>query len=241
MKLFVIFAMLFLQLPLRLSNACEIEGVVIDSEGAPVERAAVEAVGWRGGVTGKVIRLISDEHGAFIVPNLDSGTYRLYAWKEAAGVPYARALIFQGSDHQYVEAVVNSNARASKVVLKLPPPYGTITGKIVDSNLKQAIPNARIRLEREDKPGVIYETNAEVSGTFKLQLPSQPIKLFVSAPNYVPWTYRNESGANSILIQSGNSRELLINMVRIQEGGWPASGRVPIHAQASRMSAPALP
>ncbi len=204
--------MLLLQLQLTLPSKERygIAGKILDSQGRPLAKAFVEVVGWQGDASGKIVRLFSDDQGLFEATGLEPGKYRVYAWKDSAGIPYARALLFQGSEQQYADATLTPTFKHSSIVLGLPAPYGVIKGQIRDSKTKQAVKAARVHLEREDEPGVFFETSAESDGTFVLHLPTKPIKLRIDSPGYTSWTYRDASGKDYIKISPGD--ELVIKI-----------------------------
>ena len=215
MKNLILIGILLLQGSQLVSKDREVHGSVVDSEGRPVSRAAIEAVGWEGKISGNTVRLISKDDGTFSLNHLVAGKYRLYAWKESAGIPNTRALIFESSAALYSEVNINSEVPDAPITLKLPTAYGKISGHIVDSISKLPISKVRIRLERKEQPDVMYETDAEIDGGYMLLLPARPLKIIISAPGYRPWVYRGGDGQESIVLESKSTLTVNVDLVRL--------------------------
>ncbi len=92
-------AFLLLALP-ALAQSGRLQGIVTDEQGRPVAGAAVEVVA-ASGVAGRTAsaarsgtrRTSTDEHGAFVVPNLAGGEYQVLASKDGAGTGRASGVL----------------------------------------------------------------------------------------------------------------------------------------------------
>ena len=147
---------------LTLRAGGQIEGVVVDDQGAAVTRfqlAVEKFIGGDGedeGSRGRA-RSIEDEKGAFKMENMTPGKYVLSA--SADGRPPARSELFEVESGRAAKGVRITLARG-----------GSITGTVTDASTKRPVEGARVELESLVSSGVasIPSVLTDATGAYTL-------------------------------------------------------------------------
>ena len=195
------------------AESLAVTGVVVDSEGKTVSGAGIEMLALQGIAINRTWRSLAKRDGTFDFSDLSPGRYRLYVWKEDLGVPYDRYVIFEQVGRSHIEVDASARSAIKPVVVRLAPPYGVVSGHIVDEQTGTPIAHARINLGRVEEHGMIYSTDPASDGGFVLQLPERPIKFSVSAPGYQEWTYRDGDGGDGIVLKQGSKMTVDVKLV----------------------------
>ncbi len=211
MKILIIAATLLFPGPQQTSDStCSVRAVVVDSNSQKVAGAFVQALPLQGRSPSHLPGGKSKEDGSILIEGLAPGKYRFYVWKESAGVPYTRGVIYQRAEDHYAEFQVGpGSANAAPIVLQLPAPYGAATVHISDSDGGGLVPAARIRLETVGQAQSWIDTNPAPDGTYVIQLPERATTLKITAPGYETWTY-----PGYLVLQSGTSQSIDVKLVR---------------------------
>jgi hypothetical protein len=208
--LFLIFALVT---PAGRGQTGSVDGLVVDADGKASAQATVSFMSLDKIDNGHRLPSTSThEDGRFMLSSLPIGIYRVYAWKEASGIPNTRDLLFERSNPHYSQITVKNNEIAHAGNIALPPAYGRLTLRVVDSKTKSPIPLARCTLTRTQAAGIMYATDS-TSGGFSFLLPDSPISLKITSPGYKDWSYVELSSAkNYLVLPPGSERTILVTL-----------------------------
>jgi Carboxypeptidase regulatory-like domain len=195
-------------------KAVELKGKVVDADGRPSASANIQIVKDDDPDANSMRNVESDENGAFDLKDVEPGRYRVYVWKPSAGVPFTRYLLFAPGGPP-LQVILTSSSPSSTVTLKLPPPYGTIQGRVTDEITKKPVEHVRIRLELNDDRRVYFEAGASDGGRFSFLIPPRPVRVAISAPGYVPWSYKTDGGSDALLLHSSDNVDLDVRLKRV--------------------------
>ena len=187
-----------------------IEGVVVDGSGAPIHGAKVYDEPLNAARIGKDHFTWTDEKGRFLLRDVPAGKTMVIATKLEGGYPDARYALYSG-DAVLPTVDVRSAETTTNVLVRLLAKGGKLRGKIVEANSGVPVRRSRITLSRVDHPNWSLETDPADDGTFQFVVPTRPMRIQVVAPGFKPWTY-----PNPIRLDSGEQRDLLVNLERIR-------------------------
>ncbi|HJQ32646.1 MAG TPA: carboxypeptidase-like regulatory domain-containing protein [Pyrinomonadaceae bacterium] len=160
-----------------------IKGRVLDSEGVAVSGATVFAEK-EGEFSGALPSGTTDEQGNFLIGGLAPGAYKVYAEKEEDGYPSPVLSFYSGGVDSVARVTINEGEILPDVLLQLPPPSAILTGHITDITMNKPIEGAQITLRRADNPDQFLTTAPNVSGNFRIVVPTVPFTMEVSAPGH---------------------------------------------------------
>lgn len=160
-----------------------VKGRVIDHEGVAVSDATVYAHK-ESQVMGALPSDITDEQGDFLIQGLAPGVYEVYAVKVEAGYPSPVLSFYSGGVDSVTRVTIDEGEILPDVLLHLPPPSAILTGHITDITMSKPIEGAQITLRRADNPNQFLTTAPNVSGNFRIVVPTVPFTVEVSAPGH---------------------------------------------------------
>lgn len=183
------------------AGAAGIKGQVVDAQtGNPVAKAMVMAEPDVGQSAGKLVSVLSDEKGNFLLNDLAPGWYVIPAAKEDEDYPNADNAAFAGQLTISPRVLVRDGEITGGVVVRIEK-GAKLVGTIIDSRTHQAVVTARIRLTRADHPEWWLFSGPDLNGRFKFVIPARPFQLEVSAPGYRIWHYSGGGGYTLLLKQ----------------------------------------
>lgn len=186
------------ELEVLLERGVRIEGRVVDAEGAAVADAALRVVAATS--HDEYAQQKTDSHGAFAIPGLDVGTYRLYVHTGRHQPRWEGPIRF--SEHGEVRRV-HIRLEASR----------TLAGRVVDTD-GNPIPEASVGAA--DEGSLLVTTDAE--GRFELGgLGDRPSSVFATAPGYAPTHLRG-------VRPGGRNLELVLERPASVEGRLDVTG-----------------
>jgi Carboxypeptidase regulatory-like domain len=165
-----------------------IQGEVLDATGSPISGAKIFDEPMEAVRTGKDHFAMSNENGKFLLNDVPVGKTMVIATKTEDGYPDARFAVFSGNEILPV-VQVEPDQVTSGVIVKLLLKGGTLSGKVMDTRTKLAIPLARIILSRFDHPTWAIETNVAKDGAFSLVIPAMPMHFSIKATGFRDWNY----------------------------------------------------
>ena len=186
-------------------------GRVLDELGRPLAGAKISMLPMDVAISGGVPpEPVTDQEGRYRLVAPPYGRTKLFAYKETAGYPNTRGLLFKSPTpgQSGGSEVVLSPGSHLNVDFHLGAPDGILEISVVDSTTKAPIPKARLTLRRESPPSM-YSTSLPSDGRLILALPTAPIDVTVQAPGYEPWRYFDEATASTKLILPASERRTL--------------------------------
>lgn len=193
-----------------------ITGYVVDPEGQPVHNAKVYA-DFSAAPMGKRRYVLTDAQGSFLINGLRPGRYAVSAAKEEEGYPPTDVPFYYSSGAESPKIVVDAEQTTSGVVVRMGQKAARLVGQAIDAKAGEPVGNARITLSRADNPEYSYSTSLSLDGEFEVLIPSTPIEIKVSAPDYEDWRYvedRASTQARPLQLTAGETRKLSISLQR---------------------------
>ena len=165
-----------------------IRGTVVDENGAPVNKAQVNADPLGKPSQGSLVRYVeTDANGQFLINRLVWGKYRVFAKKEEDGYSDMKWSFYSNDVFKIV--AVTSETPVAKLRIKLGPKCAILTG-FVSNAVTGAPVSAGFKLIRATDRNKWISTS--LSPTYRLLLPSSTdVLLEVSAPGFNAWTPPN--------------------------------------------------
>ena len=120
----------------------------------------------------------TDKDGHFVIGNLPSGRYRIYAKDDALGIPDQSFLVFRTDDTKYPEIEIDQTRPGNVGTIVLPATFGILVVHVYDAN-KTALPLSEVTLRLSDDPTVFYSTTTDSKGELTLRLPRRKFLLEV--------------------------------------------------------------
>lgn len=162
-----------------------VEGMVMNATGRPVAGAKVYAapVG-REDLRGRLTTATSDQEGRFVIPHVLAGTAMIMARKEEEGYCNTLYALFV-ENLATLPTVTVAEGQVSRGVSVVLPSCAKLNGTVKDRKSGALIPEAHIRLSREDNPHL--DLRMSVDGQFQFVLPKLPYTIEVDAPGYRAW------------------------------------------------------
>jgi len=193
-----------------------VTGRVLDADGRPVAGAKISIFPLDVAVSGGMpVQPRTDQDGRYrLVSPGFPGRTRLCAVKESAGYPNTQYLLFASGEETMPEVSLTPGRHLENVDIHLGPPDGTVEGSVIDAETRAPISKARIVLHRSE-PESISSTSLPPDGHFFFALPRAPIDITVTAPSYLPWTYKDaHSAANTLVLRTSEHREITVGLTR---------------------------
>jgi hypothetical protein len=162
-----------------------VRGIVVDDSGAPVAAVQVSIDLSDGLPKVAPVRMTeTDKNGHFLIGNLEFGSYKVFAMKEAAGYPNTSFAFY--SNQIFATATLTAKEPAVDLILKVGPMAGITTGLVTD---EKNIPiNATFLLRRASDPDSWISMSQRPEYRI-LVPPKTDVLLEVSAPGYKTWYY----------------------------------------------------
>ena len=187
-----------------------VDGYVVDADGRAVSGATVSVMSLdKIDNNGRPPSTSTGGDGRFVLPPLPIGKYRVYAWKEASGVPNTRVLLFERSNPHCSEITIKPNETIHVGNIALPPPYGKLTLRVVDSKTRSPISLARCTLRKAGADGIMHATDS-TNGEFFFLLPDSPISLKITSSGYKDWYYVEPTSAETYLVLPPGSQKTIL-------------------------------
>jgi hypothetical protein len=198
---------LALAAPAQQSNdPATVSGRVFDAQGLPLTNAKISIfpmIAFSGGLP----TAITDKEGHYRLVSPPFGDTWFSAVKETAGYPDTNALLFAPVTDDRPKVFLGPGSKF-ELDIHLGPPDGILEGVVVNAATKTRIANARIALRRE-QPEAIYSGSLPQDAHFLFALPSVPIGISITAPGYLPWTYKDPKIALDKITLSGSDHRTL--------------------------------
>lgn len=189
-----------------------ISGTVVGERGSPVTQAQVSVDPLDGRPRGSAVRIVeTDEHGRFIMNNLDLMSYKVFAMKESEGYPNTAFGFY--SNHIFPTVTLTASMPAADITLRVGPPAGVMSGSVTDVVTGTPV-LAGFLLRRISDPDN-WISMSQKADYRVLVPPSVRVSLEVSAPGYKTWYYGGPSDALKrppIQLESGTEMKLDIQL-----------------------------
>jgi Carboxypeptidase regulatory-like domain len=191
-----------------------VRGIVVDAHGAGIPDAKVYDEPMGSARIGKDHFVSTDSEGRFVLTDVPAGKTMVIATKTEAGYPDARFALYTSNEVLPI-VEVHANQVTSEVVVKLLAKGGMIRGRIVDTQSRRPVPQARITVSRIDHPEWLLETDPENDGTFQFLIPGRAMNFRVQAEGYKTWEYEAQSKNHEALtVGPEETRDLEIDLER---------------------------
>jgi len=196
------------------ADRATVTGRVLDADGRPVGGAKISIFPLDVAVSGGMPpQPMTNQDGRYrLVSPAFPGRTRLCAVKESAGYPDTQYLLFASGEESMPEVSLTPGGHLENVDIHLGPPDGTVEGFVIDAGTRAPVSKARITLHRSE-PESISSTSLPPDGHFFFALPQAHIDITVTAPSYLPWTYKDpHSAANSLVLRTSEHREITVEL-----------------------------
>ncbi len=197
-----------------------IQGVVLGEGAQPVRGAKVHAE-LRGLPVAKRIRYVeTNEHGFFLIDELEFGTYYVAAKNEEEGYGDSGSSFF--NDQRVPTAQISAQHRIADVVINLGPKAGILTGTISDAATGKPIPAGFWLVQAKDRNKWMGTSAAP---DFRVLIPSsKEMEVKVSAPGYEDWVYPDPAIPSQVLrMDPGSEIHLDIHLRPAHDRSLPVS------------------
>jgi 5-hydroxyisourate hydrolase-like protein (transthyretin family) len=186
-----------------------IAGQVVDAQtGEPIAKAKVQARPDDAGSARVIQSALSDEKGNFFLNELLPGRYVIPASKEDAGYPDTDAAAFAGTLTILPRVLVREGQITGNVTVRIEKGC-RFSGSILDTQTKEPVIRARIKLTRADHPEWWLLTGPDKEGRFRFVIPSVPFLVEISAPGYRTWHY-SSSGSDRLLLKPQSEENISV-------------------------------
>jgi len=143
---------------------------------------------------------ITDTSGKFLLSNAPPGRNGVHASKESDLYPDTRLAIYS-NDSAPPKIVVHAEEVTTGIVVKLGAKAAILNGEIIDGETLEPVLSSRIRLSKVDNDDIMKSQGPDSSGAFRLLVPSQPVRLVITAPGYSSWQYKGQGEVSPGVIQ----------------------------------------
>ncbi len=178
-----------------------IEGQVLDGSSQPIANAEVTVLPEDCVIIGIKPVAMTDANGKFLLSNVPAGANGVHASKELDLYPDTRAAIYSNDSVPVPKVIVHAGELISGVVIKLGAKAAMVSGKIIDGETLEPVLSSRIRLSKVDDDDIMRSQGPDSAGSFRLLVPSQPIRLVITAPGYSSWQYKGQGEVSPGVIQ----------------------------------------
>jgi Carboxypeptidase regulatory-like domain len=190
-----------------------VQGRVVDAEARPIVSAKVYVEPIDQPTWGKVRYAVTAANGEFSLADVPAGQDMIFAVKQDDFYPDTRLSVLAEDPGKLTRVLITKDAITRDVTVRLGPKGGKLQGRIVDNETGDPIVNSRIRIVRPENPRLFVSTGPDEQGNFEFVLPSVPLRIEVSAPNYKTWFHH--AGALP-LVKSEEVRTLVVHLQRIK-------------------------
>lgn len=196
------------------SGMAVVSGRVIDVDGNPVSGARIALIPLDGGFSGSPPSAFTDEFGKYRLITPPMGRIRLCAVKESAGYPNVQYTLFSTGTEERPIVTVNTATHIDGIDIKLGKPDGIVEADIVDATTHTPVLLAQVTLHRDDRPDALHSSSVR-AGHLLFALPPVPIEFKITAPGYLPWTYKDpQTGRDRILLANYDHLKLTIELTK---------------------------
>jgi hypothetical protein len=173
----------------------------------------IVAIPFEVGFTGSLRTATTDKNGSYSLQSPFFEKIRVIAYNESAGYPDTTGVLFTNKDEKFQFVEIGPDQSSVVVDIKLPPPDGILSGKVLDSSTGKAILQARITMRWAEDSEVMYSSYVKNDGEFAYALPARAITVEVTAPGYRPWRFTDsKTGSNSIALPLGSKTTVDVNL-----------------------------
>lgn len=183
-----------------------ITGIVLDENGQPMDRALVCSSA--AGTSQSECRTFTDRTGQFEIQNVPMGATIVFASKDEDG--------YSPMNQTHTQQTVTLTAQdpVANVTIKLAPRAGTLIGTVRDSVTGKPIgKHVNVTWMQTDGASSGSSGTSGQLGTFRVNLPTKDLLVFVSAPGYKTWFYRDPSDQVELHLASGEQKSVDIELV----------------------------
>jgi Carboxypeptidase regulatory-like domain len=188
---------------LRDQQGTVLTGHVYDAFGTPADGARIEYMALNFHEKSRSQIAVSRADGGYSLSVGGIGKIRVYVYKESADIPNTRLLLFESQEQTYVDVDVRPDNDVTNADLRLPVPYGVLSGSVRDAKSHLAVAAARVTLRRKEQPKV-FSTSVDEAGNFHFALPRREITVTVDAPGYRTWSYLDSSNLKDSVMLTGS-------------------------------------
>jgi hypothetical protein len=161
---------------------------------------------------GRRFSTYTDKHGEFYLDPVEPGTNEVYTAKEDEGYPDSASPFVNPATIPKV--LVREHQVTRGVEIKLGPKGGKLVVRIVDATSNKPIETATLVLFAADNPANSFSSGPnKPHGQFQFLVPSVPLRIKISAPDYEDWRYKEENASaepGKILLSPGSVKGLII-------------------------------
>lgn len=207
-------------------NKTSMQGVVLNESGQPVKAAVVYAQPMDRKLGGMIPHTSTDEQGSFVLMDLPSGRYQVYAEKDEEDYPNLGFDFYNGGQKQVVQVKANEDLPA--LTLLVGPKAGVLVGKVTDSVTGLSLQPC-VRFHRMEDARMLMNGSGLVRGSFRLLVPADTdVSFGFYLDGYRPWFYpgtADQESGSPIRLPAGQEMQLNVVMQPLDSGksyGCPA-------------------
>src|SRR5579872_5298033 len=220
----IVLALLFLlHSPAALQKAADAKviGTVLDPNGHPVEGSKVYAITDGSTPPGANQAVTTDDKGNFVL-DAYPGRVLLFAYKES---DYYHDIVFgfdtpsgYSGPKDFVD--IRPGQTVNGVVVHLPPQSALLRLNVLDADTNAPIQPVKYEMCRQDHLGDVVYCNLGVAGVsdYQQMVPTVPISIKITAPDYMEWRYRDaKTGSPYLSLKATKNRTLVVNLRPIKK------------------------
>lgn len=195
----------------------DVEGVVLDSSGQPVQHASVSYQYMDAPDQGRDVQVETDCNGHFVIEHVLPRRVEIRARKESDF--YADGLLgsyAQPNEPEFPQVQVVAGESVKGVIVRLGRQGGLLRVRVLDADTKGPLRSIEYQLCPTDSlRGLSSCAGGWTPGEFHLIVPSAPVSLKIGANSYEDWNYRDEGTGSPLLhLEPGEAKSLTVDLKR---------------------------
>lgn len=181
-----------------------IEGVVVDSDNAPVAGVSVYPVSGPAG-TGRSHGAITNADGRFRIEQLVPGAYQLSAFKTEDGYADTAEPFYASPEHPLHSVTVDSATQHADISLQLAPKCGILHMEVSDAVNQRPITHAVLTIQQRNNGNGVLSRDETFPGD--LLVPAMDVLVSIHATGYNAWHF-SDDGRDYITLRPGDHRTI---------------------------------
>lgn len=185
-----------------------IEGVVVDSDNAPVAGATVYPVSGPSG-TGRSHAAVTNADGRFRIEQMVPGAYKLSAFKVEDGYADTATPFYEQPDHPLTTVTVSSATENADLSIQLGARCGILHIDLSDAVSHSPITSAVLVLQQRNLRSAVLQGDKSFPGDFLV--PPVDVLVTISRSGYNDW-HVSQNGRDYVTLRPGEHHTLHAEM-----------------------------